>query len=281
MRTESGARWRVARGCAMAFVCCSACAGVEPGGTSATTQSITYGQLDGTAHPNVGAIVYHYVPDGNWYFYASGTLVAPKVFLTAGHATKIFEDNPTLVDAVGVDFDADIWAQWDPSRFHLGHPFTHPDYRARAPAEMRMTNDYGVIVLDEPVDLPLAALPSMDQLDEMNAHNGMQGIKFTTVGYGYTERALGRGGPTYSGLGVRRFAVGTFAALDPLMLHISQNPAKGDGGSCNGDSGGPNYLGDTNVIAGITSMGDVACQASSIAPRTDLESALSFVESFM
>src|SRR5213592_2293778 len=46
--------------------------------------SITYGQPD-AGHPQVGAILVLY--QGNWYEFCSGTLVASRVFLTAGHCT--------------------------------------------------------------------------------------------------------------------------------------------------------------------------------------------------
>lgn len=178
-----------------------------------------------------------------------------------------------------MDFDPDITSGVNANHVARGQAITDPDYRARAPGEMRLTDDYGVVVLDDPQSLSPAALPTLDQLDQMAAHNGLRDVKFTAVGYGTSTRNAGM--PSFSGEGVRRFAVQGFFALDPLMLHLDDNAATGNGGTCYGDSGGPNFIGDTNVIAAITSMGDFVCQASSVAPRMDIAAARSFVEPFL
>ena len=40
------------------------------------------------------------------------------------------------------------------------------------------------------------------------------------------------------------------------------NPSTGNGGTCYGDSGGPNFLGTTNIIAAITITGDAVCRST-------------------
>jgi hypothetical protein len=50
--------------------------------------AITFGQPDGNQHPNVGAMIVQ-EPDGEYYLYCSGTLIAPDVFLTASHCTVL------------------------------------------------------------------------------------------------------------------------------------------------------------------------------------------------
>ena len=50
-------------------------------------------------------------------------------------------------------------------------------------------------------------------------------------------------GPTFHYADVRYFATGSLNAVNPAWLRISMNPATGDGGTCYGDSGGPNFLG--------------------------------------
>ena len=49
-------------------------------------QAITFGEPDGTRHPNVGALVADWNPDspGPDQF-CTGTLVSPTLFLTAAH----------------------------------------------------------------------------------------------------------------------------------------------------------------------------------------------------
>ena len=48
--------------------------------------AITFGQLDGNEHPNVGAVVIQH--EGRQYAICSGTLIAGKVFLTAAHCVE-------------------------------------------------------------------------------------------------------------------------------------------------------------------------------------------------
>jgi hypothetical protein len=51
--------------------------------------------------------------------------------------------------------------------------------------------------------------------------------------------------------------------------------------TCYGDSGGPNFLGDTNVIAAITITGDAVCRATNVDYRLDTESARSFLGQYV
>src|SRR6186713_2952429 len=57
-------------------------------------QAISLGQLDGNAHPNVGGVVWLVSP---WpdapppVVVGSGSLIHPRVYLTAGHGTDLVE----------------------------------------------------------------------------------------------------------------------------------------------------------------------------------------------
>jgi secreted trypsin-like serine protease len=54
------------------------------------------------------------------------------------------------------------------------------------------------------------------------------------------------------------------------------------GGTCFGDSGGPNFLGDTNIVAGVTSYGlNWACGGTGGVFRVDRPDVLEFVTSFL
>ena len=73
--------------------------------------------------------------------------------------------------------------------------------------------------------------------------------------------------------------------LNPSWLRISMNPSHGDGGTCYGDSGGPNFLGadatETNIVAGTTITGDTPCRSTNVDYRMDTPNARAFLGQFV
>jgi secreted trypsin-like serine protease len=76
-------------------------------------------------------------------------------------------------------------------------------------------------------------------------------------------------------------ATGTLNAVNKTWLRISMNASTGNGGTCYGDSGGPNFLGTTNVIAGITITGDAVCRSTNVVYRLDTPSARAFLGQYV
>jgi hypothetical protein len=111
---------------------------------------------------------------------------------------------------------------------------------------------------------------------------GTRRSPFTAVGYGGQESVNQPGGPVTGYLDTREYAVSTFNAVGPGYLRLSQNPARGNGGTCYGDSGGPNFLGarstETDIIAGITITGNSLCKSTNVIYRLDTESACAFLD---
>ena len=87
---------------------------------------------------------------------------------------------------------------------------------------------------------------------------------FTSVGYGANEVTNSPGGHQYLYDDVRQVATGTLNAVNKTWLRISMHEATGNGGTCYGNSGGPNFLGSTGVIAGITITGDAICRSTNV-----------------
>ena len=232
-----------------------------------TVGAITYGAPDGNGHPEVGAMLAPQAySDGTWET-CSGTLIAPKVFLTAAHC----EGQPR----VAVTFDSvynsatgtTYWGTWveDPS-FDQAQSDPH---------------DLAVILLDKAVKgVTPARLPAAGSLATLSGDQ-----KFTSVGYGAQSVTSGPGGKTFHYADVRYVSSGTLNAITPSWLRISQNPSTGNGGTCYGDSGGPNFLGagatETNILAATTITGDTPCRSTNVDYRLDTPSARAFLGQFV
>ena len=215
--------------------------------------AITDGSPDGDAHPYVGLMVAQ-DGDGNPLWRCSGTLISPTLFLTAGHCTE------APAAHVEIWFDADVQSGIPANGYPLtgeasGTPYTHPQYDPNA----FYLHDLGVVVLDEPVDASTyGALPSLNQLDALKSGKVKQDTFFTAVGYGLQKAFPDAASWKDVALRVRMVShprliqINTGYTGDGSII-LSNNA--NTGGTCFGDSGGPNFLGDSNVVAGVTSFG--------------------------
>ena len=195
------------------------------------------------------------------------------MFLTANHCTIYLE-------SVGI---TDVWVTFDP-QFSSASTLQHGVYHTN-PAyghDMAQLNDVAVVVLDAPVaGITPALLPEAGLLDRMARKNGLKEQQFTAVGYGDQDRQNGGGPPVYPFDGARRVATSEFRALSGNWLRLSQNASTGDGGTCYGDSGGPNFLGASNVVAAVTVTGDTACRATNVDFRLDTPAARDFLRNYV
>jgi V8-like Glu-specific endopeptidase len=231
--------------------------------TATPAAAITGGQPDGNRHPNVGGLVSPtQYSDGTW-IYCSGTLIAPTIFLTAAHCGEDGEQ-------VTVTFD---------TAYEAGDKVYSGTFQAD-PAYPGSTSDYhdiAVVVLDKAVKgIAPAELPEAGSLSDLS---GSQ--TFTPVGYGAYEVTNGPGGHQYLYDDVRQYTTGTLNSINKTLLRISMNPSTGNGGTCYGDSGGPNFLGTTKTIAAITITGDAVCRSTNVVYRLDTESARAFLSQYV
>jgi secreted trypsin-like serine protease len=237
--------------------------------------AITNGQRDGNAHPNVGAMMFKDPSAGNTLqLLCSGTLVAPQVFLTASHCTDY------LLNTLHI---TDVWVTFNTNS--ADGPYIHgtmeqnPAYNGK-PAQNG--NDIAAILLDSaPAGITPASLPPVGLFDRMKADKTLtQSSSFTAVGYGDGNKQVGGGQPTYFFDGFRWNSTSFFNSLQDSWLRLTQNASVGAGGTCYGDSGGPNFIGTSDTIAAITITGDTACAATNVDLRVDTKSAQDFLAQF-
>jgi hypothetical protein len=242
----------------------AAAAAVAALGITAAALAITNGGPDGNGHPYVGALLApHAFSDGTWEE-CSGTLISPTVFLTAAHCDL-------GVSRVAVTFDAQYDSKTGTTYWGTWH--ADPNYN-QAQSDPQ---DVAVVVLDKAVKgITPARLPKAGSLDSLSI-----GDKIVSVGYGAQSVTMGPGGADFHYADIRYVAVGSVDAINSSWIRASMNPATGDGGTCYGDSGGPNFLGDTNIVAGTTITGDFVCRATNVDYRMDTESARSFLGQYV
>jgi hypothetical protein len=230
---------------------------------AAPAAAITNGVADGGGHPNVGGLVSPtQYSDGTW-LYCSGTLISPTVFLTAAHCGGDGE-------RAGVTFDPAYEAD---DKVYYGTFQADPLY----PGPSSDSHDIAVVVLDRAVkNIQPARLPTAGSLSGLSSTQ-----QFTSVGYGAYEVTNEPGGHRYLYDDVRMVATGTLNATNKTWLRISMNPSTGNGGTCYGDSGGPNFLGTTDIVAATTITGDMVCRSTNVDYRLDTESARAFLGQYV
>jgi V8-like Glu-specific endopeptidase len=245
--------------------------------------AITYGQFDGTGHPNVGAMLRKSPTTGLYRIVCSGSLISPRVYLTASHCTSFVQSQPEGFQDAWVTFDPTFSSsnKLPASAIH-GTMYTNPNYNQRESDP----GDIAVIVLDRAVKgVTPAQLPTAGLLDQMKQAGTLNGTRFTSVGYGIQEPQPSPGGIQHAFPMERWVASGEFNSLTNSWLKISQNDATGDGGTCSGDSGGPQFLGaganETNTQVSITITGDTQCNATNVDYRLDTPQARAFLAPFV
>jgi secreted trypsin-like serine protease len=203
-------------------------------------------------YPYVGLMV-AYVKDGktlvpSWR--CTGTLVSPKLFVTAGHCTY-------GADHVEIWFDYDVTdaeAQNYPGGpgDASGTPYTHPEYDDNA----FYLHDLGVVVLKKAYTTADGTYAQLLGEDDLGLLDGLAvGTTFTTVGYGL-QASYPEGTPPDEFLtkAERLRMIATpklrqYGGNYALLLSNNSNT----GGTCFGDSGGPSFY--DGLLVAVTSFG--------------------------
>jgi len=249
--------------------------------------AVTDGELDGEGHPYVVLLLMEV--NGAPAFRCSGTLLSATVLLTAGHCTNNFPGSPYT--GMRVFTESDVQAGIGTTN---NYPFAGPNsveavsWAAHPLYETGpfFVHDVGVVILAEPgvVLDEYGELPTVNQFDSFKPKRG-QKVTFTSVGYGLQESYPTPASFLANNSRTRYVAypwliqinggiVGDFSMLLSNNAH--------SGGTCFGDSGGPNFLGDSTVVAGITSFGlNGNCAGTGGVFRTDRQNVLDFVNGYL
>jgi len=257
-------------------------------GTAAV--AITNGQPDGNNHPYVGLVVFDV--DGAPSHRCSASLLSPTVVLTAAHCT-------VGTDAARVWFDEVVQGNpeypFSGATSYDGVSYTNPDFCNPCGSGLPgfAIRDIGIVVLSEPVPTSAVAeyadLPSAGLVDTLKNKTAVE-----FVGYGVQVQAqipgnvLPQPPPFFRWTGPRvrlhapsELVSGNFVH-SPEVMRLALNPSGGSGGTCFGDSGGPDLLGGTDTVLAVNSyVTNVNCSGVGYSSRVDIPGVLSWINSFL
>ena len=242
---------------------------------AAPTWAVTNGQPDNNGHPFVGVAIQP-IPDmPGFVSVCSGSALSDTVFLTAAHcfdpAAPVFvsyKSGPPFT--LATDFTSGTFTT-DPD-WCMGCAHGLPGFD---------THDVAVVKLDHPSDPGVfASLPSVGLVDTLAMKTPVD-----IVGYGVQGFIRGGGKPGQVFLFTRYYAPSQLVQSNDRVsvefVKLTANPAKGKGGICFGDSGGPDLLGGTKTVLAVNSyVSNGNCAGVTYSYRIDSAGALDFISSF-
>jgi secreted trypsin-like serine protease len=180
----------------------------------------------------------------------SGTLISDRWVLTAAHCVPGVRASELYVHFGPDGFDI------DPERLHGARRIVvHPSYDSR-----QIVNDVALIELTDPVTHTAPVMPLPASLGLTSADRGKS---IDLAGFGYQEDG---------GYGVLMHVEVPIAAVRSTQIEYDQgNGWSGNGGTCNGDSGGPAFFERNGhvYVAGVTSYGDARCVDFGVSAKVD------------
>ncbi len=241
--------------------------------------AITNGTPDGEGHRYVGLMGAKNAA-GVPLWRCSGTLMSSTVFMVAGHCTEAPAASIAIWFSSGSPNGIPLGAGYPAAAPNpcagisgypctgdaSGTPHTHPQYNPNA----FFLHDLGVVTITSaPVtDRGFGVLPAQGILSRLGKHTSM-----TAVGYGLQRSFPDAAAFKDEAVRIRMVAHPRLMKIDTDFVGdfaFETSFGANRGGTCFGDSGGPNFIGDSNVVAGVTSFGTTdTCKGHTGAYRVD------------
>ena len=239
---------------------------------AAPVMTVTNGQPDGNRHPYVGVAIQFIPSMPGFVTVCSGSALSATRFLTAAHCF-----DPSLPVFVSYKSGPPFSLATD---FTQGTFHPHPDWCIGCGPGLPGfdTHDVAVIALNAPRNPgAFAVLPTVGLVDTLP-----MGTAVDIVGYGVQGFVRGGGRPEQVFLFIRYFAPSQLIQSNNVQsvefIKLTANPSQGKGGTCFGDSGGPDVLGGTDIVLAVNSyVTNGNCAGVTYSNRVDLQEVQDFI----